>query len=46
MLHDPVTFPSPEDFNPGRFVENQVAIDIMDSAFGFGRRQVKFGTFD
>lgn len=39
VLHDPVTYPDPETFNPDRFVKDKSLPDPMDiAAFGYGRR--------
>jgi cytochrome P450 len=42
MLHDPMDYPSPETFNPSRFLtaSGQLNPKVKDpnSAFGFGRR--------
>ena len=44
MLHDPVIYPSPEQFKPERFLTTDgKALDpnvpFPDAAFGFGRRK-------
>lgn len=38
MLHDPATFPAPEVFNPGRFLDDPIAVKACSAIFGFGRR--------
>jgi cytochrome P450 len=39
MLQDPITFPSPETFNPERYAGDDSAMDqVTDVLFGFGRR--------
>jgi len=42
MLHDPIDYPSPEIFNPSRFLtaSGQLNPEVRDpnAAFGFGRR--------
>ncbi|KAF9008611.1 putative CyP450 monooxygenase [Hymenopellis radicata] len=39
ILHDPNVFPEPMEFRPERFSEDGVDPSIVDTAFGFGRRQ-------
>ncbi|KAJ7601433.1 cytochrome P450, partial [Mycena polygramma] len=38
ILRDPDVFPSPEQFQPGRFLNNERAVEVARSIFGFGRR--------
>ncbi|KAI0772313.1 cytochrome P450 [Trametes elegans] len=42
ILHDPVTFPNPEEFIPERFINPDGSLndtrDVEAAAFGFGRR--------
>ncbi|EPQ56835.1 cytochrome P450 [Gloeophyllum trabeum ATCC 11539] len=45
MLHDPVIFPNPHEFNPDRFLGDEVAVKRSSVAFGFGRRVCPGMTF-
>ncbi|KAJ7273808.1 cytochrome P450 [Mycena rebaudengoi] len=38
ILQDPAVFPSPQEFVPTRFLNDKKAVDVLASAFGFGRR--------
>jgi hypothetical protein len=42
ILHDPVTFPSPDTFDPSRFLgpESEERKEIVGVVWGWGRRQV------
>lgn len=40
ILRDPVVFPNPQDFHPARFLNNERAVEVTSSIFGFGRRCV------
>ncbi|KAG6000837.1 hypothetical protein E4U21_004951 [Claviceps maximensis] len=37
-MHDPVTYPNPSEFDPGRFLEPRNEPDPKDHVFGYGRR--------
>ncbi|KAJ6463026.1 cytochrome P450 [Mycena vitilis] len=38
ILRDPIIFPSPEEFQPARFMNDEKALEVASSIFGFGRR--------
>lgn len=38
-MHNPETYPEPEEFKPERFLGND-SVDLSEFAFGYGRRYV------
>lgn len=40
MLHDPAVYAAPAKFDPGRFMDEEGAVDPRGWVYGFGRRCV------